>query len=56
MMFAVIIEFLMPDDWTVKPTLGRGDGVSWPLSVLESNALAIGGLTYEADLALTVTS
>ena len=45
----------MLDDWTVRLTLDRGDGVLWPLWVLDFYAAMIGGLTYEADLTLIVT-
>lgn len=54
-MLAVMTEFSMLDDWTVRSTLDRGDGVSWPLGVLDFYAVMIGGLTYEVDLTLIVT-
>ena len=54
-MLAVITEFSMLDDWTVRSTLDRGDGVLWPLGVLEFDAGMIGGLVYEVDLTLIVT-
>ena len=52
---AVITELSMLDEWTVKSALNTGDGVSWPLSILDFYAWMKGGLIYEADLTLTVT-
>ena len=36
MMSAVIIEFSRLEDCIVRWTLGRGDGVSWPLGNVQS--------------------
>ncbi len=52
---AVITELSMLDDWTVRSTLDTGDGVLWPLGILDFYAGMEGGLIYEADLTLTVT-
>ena len=41
-MLAVITEFSMLDDWTVRSTLDRGDGVLWPLGVLDFYAVTMG--------------
>ena len=54
-MLAVITEFSMLDDWTVRSTPDKGDGVLWPLGVLDFYVVMTGGLTYEVDLTLIVT-
>ena len=56
MILAVIIELPMPDDWTVRSTPDRGEGVLWPLLVLDSPVVMTRELTYEADLTLIVTA
>lgn len=55
MILAVIIELPMPDA-TVKSTPDRGEGVLWPLLILDSPVGMTREVTYEADLTLIVTA